>query len=111
MRLLQIARNMQSPAFNQQYASALKLDTAGKDPAAILDLILAREENDFGSGAWFLTTICHADVRTALQTGSEEGWKQYITQCVGTQATAERKEFWTRATQALDVQPGAKVKC
>ncbi|KAL2007299.1 hypothetical protein VTN00DRAFT_8737 [Thermoascus crustaceus] len=107
-------RNMQSPTFNQQYASALNLPTAGKAPDAILDLILANEENDFGSGAWFLTATCHADVRTALQTGSEEGWEQYITQCVGTQATAERKEFWTRAMQALGVQAGtgagARVK-
>ncbi|KAL2001149.1 hypothetical protein VTN02DRAFT_2173 [Thermoascus thermophilus] len=97
-------RNMQSPTFNARYAAALNLNTTGKDPAAVLDLILASPENDFGSGAWFLTAVCPADVRAALQTGSEDGWTRFVTGCVGTQVTEERRAFWGRAVLALGVQ-------
>ncbi|EIT81565.1 hypothetical protein Ao3042_01945 [Aspergillus oryzae 3.042] len=96
-------RNMQSPAFNSKYAQSLNV-AVSSDPAQTLDKLVDNPEWDFGSGAWFLTTQCTADVRSALQAGSETGWERYITQCVQTQVTDKRKEYWQKAVQALGVQ-------
>lgn len=99
---------MQSPAFNKKYAGTIpalssKIAQAASDPAALLDLLRENETYDFGSGAWFLTSQCSKDVRTALQGGSEEGWTQYISSCVGTSVTDERKQYWEKAVKALGV--------
>lgn len=99
---------MQSPAFNSKYASSLpsladKLPSVSNSPADLLDLLRANEIFDFGSGAWFLTTQCSDDVRTALQKGDEAGWEKYIMGCVGTSVTDERKNYWERAVKALNV--------
>ncbi|GKZ72129.1 hypothetical protein AnigIFM56816_010283 [Aspergillus niger] len=101
-------RNMQSPSYNSKYAASLpalagQLSSVSGDPTGVLNLLLANEDYDFGSGAWFLTTQCSASVRSQLQSGSEAGWAAYITDCVGTNANDDRKAYWTRATQALGV--------
>jgi hypothetical protein len=98
---------MQSPTFNSKYASSLpsladKLPSVPNSPADLLDLLRANEAFDFGSGAWFLTTQCSDDVRSALQKGDEAGWERYITGCVGTSVTDERKSYWERAVKALN---------
>lgn len=99
---------MQSPTFNDKYASSIPelsdaYASSKGDVAAILNLLLSDEKYDFGSAAWFLTTQCSESVRQALQTGSEEGWEGYISTCVGTTATDDRKAYWTRAVEALGV--------
>ncbi|KAH8431281.1 uncharacterized protein LDX57_008943 [Aspergillus melleus] len=102
-------RNMQSPAFNAQYAASLSgiADQAvslAADPAGLLDLLLEDEAKDFGSGAWFLTSQCTPDVRTQLQSGSVDGWASFISGCVGTEASGDRQAYWQRAVEALGVQ-------
>ncbi|KAL5360908.1 hypothetical protein BJX96DRAFT_151045 [Aspergillus floccosus] len=102
-------RNMQSPAFNKKYAASIpalseKLAPVADDPVKVLDLLLADEKYDFGSGAWFLTSQCSDAVRKELQSGSEAGWRQYIQECVGTDANDDRKAYWQRAVQALGVK-------
>lgn len=97
---------MQSPEYNQKYAASLPdisdaAEQASSDPDKVLDLLVENAEYDFGSGAWFLTTQCGEDVRGQLQSGSEEGWVAYIRDCVGTEANAERREYWGRAVDAL----------
>lgn len=99
---------MQSPSFNKKYASSLpdlksKIARVASNPADLLDLLRDNHGYDFGSGAWFLTTQCSKEVRTALQAGDEEGWQRYISDCVGTSVTDERKEYWQRAIKALGV--------
>jgi hypothetical protein len=98
---------MQSPSYNKKYASSIPAlkDQVAKvgDPADLLDLLRGDETYDFGSGAWFLTTQCSKDVRAKLQDGSESGWQMYISDCVGTSVTDERKEYWERAVKALGV--------
>ncbi|KAH8689614.1 hypothetical protein BGW36DRAFT_401942 [Talaromyces proteolyticus] len=98
-------RNMQSPAFNKQYALSIP-EIRGKvsdDVAANLDLLLSNERWDFGSAAWFLVSQCTEDQRRDLQSGSEQGWEAYISGCVGTTVTDARREYWTRAIEVLDV--------
>ncbi|KAJ5570280.1 uncharacterized protein N7459_009710 [Penicillium hispanicum] len=99
-------RNMQSPSYNKKYASSIpalkdKVAQVANSPTDLLDLLRNDETYDFGSGAWFLTTQCSKDVRSALQDGSETGWQNYISSCVGTSVTDERKEYWERAVKAL----------
>ncbi|KKK26977.1 hypothetical protein ARAM_007533 [Aspergillus rambellii] len=100
-------RNMQSPGFNAEYAASIPglkeaLDGGAQgDVVKVLDLLRGNAEYDFGSGAWFLTTQCSAEVRAALRTGSEEGWAGFLTRCVGTDANEERKGYWVRAVQVL----------
>ncbi|CAG7939444.1 unnamed protein product [Penicillium salamii] len=100
-------RNMQSPAFNKKYAASIPAvkDKAAEtsDPADLLDLLRNDGTTDFGSGAWFLTTECSKEVRSALADGPEAGWKKYITDCVGTTITDDRKAYWDRAVKALGV--------
>ncbi|KAJ6178027.1 hypothetical protein N7519_008488 [Penicillium mononematosum] len=101
-------RNMQSPAFNKKYASSLpelkdKLPSVSNSPEELLDLLRSDSATDFGSGAWFLTTQCSKDVRTALADGSETGWQRFISDCVGTSVTEERREYWERAVEAIGV--------
>jgi hypothetical protein len=99
---------MQSPAFNAEYASSIpaikeQAKAVKDDPDAVLDLLVAVPEYDFGSGAWFLTTQCEEPIRTALQSGSEEGWKGFIVECVGTEANDARRGYWVSAKEALGV--------
>jgi hypothetical protein len=99
---------MQSPAFNAEYAASIpalssKLPSVASDPVGTLNLLLSSETYNFGSAAWFLTSQCSSDVRTDLQSGSESGWESYISSCIGTTVTDDRKAYWTRAMQALGV--------
>ncbi|KXG51236.1 uncharacterized protein PGRI_068080 [Penicillium griseofulvum] len=101
-------RNMQSPAYNKKYASSLpelkdKLPSVSNSPAELLDLLRNDPVTDFGSGAWFLTTQCSKEVRAALADGSEMGWQRFISDCVGTSVTDERKAYWERAVKAIGV--------
>lgn len=97
---------MQSPDFNAEYAGSIEeisdeVAEADGDKVKILDLLVENEEYDFGSGAWFLTTQCDEDIRKELQSGSEEGWEAYITECIHTEANGERKKYWEAAVEAL----------
>ena len=99
---------MQSPTFNMKYAQSIpalkdKLAAAGTDPKAVLALLTADGNLDFGSAAWFLTTQCSGATRTALQAGTKAGWESYIKDCVGTTVTPERQAYWDRATKAFGV--------
>ncbi|KAL2829109.1 hypothetical protein BJY01DRAFT_261373 [Aspergillus pseudoustus] len=99
-------RNMQSPTFNVKYAASIaatrdQAEAVGDAPDAVLDLLVAVPEYDFGSGAWFLTTQCEEPVRTALQSGSKSGWSAFIVNCVGTDANDARREYWAKAVEAL----------
>lgn len=101
-------RNMQSPSYNKKYASSLpdlkdKLPAVSNSPADLLDLLRSDDATDFGSGAWFLTTQCSKEVRSALADGSETGWQRFISDCVGTSVTDERKVYWERAVKAIGV--------
>lgn len=104
---------MQSPSYNKEYASSLpalnsSVSKVSNDPAALLDLLRGNETYDFGSGAWFLTTQCSSNVRKQLQSGSESGWQLYISDCVGTSVTEERKAYWEKAVKALGVGAGSE---
>jgi len=99
-------RNMQSATFNSLYAASIPAlapayAKVSSNVTAVLNLLLTDDRYDFGSAAWFLTTQCSPAVRTALQTGSEAGWENYLTGCVGTTVTEDRKAFWLRARDAL----------
>lgn len=103
----EIARNMQSPDYNALYAESLPdlqkdLAPISGKPEAVLDLILTKDAHDFGSAAWFLATQCSPAVRNALRSGGEDGWRKYITSCVGTTVTEDRREVWERAVEALE---------
>lgn len=100
---------MQSFEFNKKYAQSIpalkdKLAAAGNDKNAVRALLLANEEYDFGSAAWFLTTQCTKPIQDGLKSGSLEGWKAYITDCVGTTVTEDRQAYFDRAVKALGVK-------
>lgn len=101
-------RNMQSTTYNQKYAQYLtSLTDSGitqgavalatrEGPAAVLNLVNT-DRWSFASAAWFLTTQCSAEARSGLAEGTEIGWTNYLTGCVGTTATEERNEIWHAA--------------
>lgn len=96
---------MQSPAFNLQYAKSL-FDAAtvsaaeAQGPVAVLDLV-SKDDESFGSGAWFLSTVCTPAVREGLASGSTQGWVAYLTQCVGTTDTEARDVVWIATKNAM----------
>jgi len=97
---------MQSATFNSLYAASIPAlapayAEVSSNVTAVLNLLLTDDRYDFGSAAWFLTTQCSPAVRTALQTGSEAGWENYLTACVGTTVTDDRKAYWLRAKDVL----------
>lgn len=94
------------PDYNLKYAQSIKeladkLGPVQGDVDKVLDLLLTEDAWDFGSASWFLTTQCTPEVRSALQQGTQEGWEQYITQCVGTTVSDERKVYWDKAMEVL----------
>lgn len=99
---------MQSPRYNALYAKSIpalknELVPIAGNPTAVLDLLLREDAHDFGSAAWFLKTQCSPKIRNALRSGGEDGWRKYITSCVGAKATEERLEIWERAVEELVV--------
>jgi len=67
---------------------------------AVLDLVTP-DKFSWASASWFLTTQCNASVAAALDTATEAGWETYITTCIGTTVTDDRKAYYTAALTAL----------
>ncbi|QIW98111.1 hypothetical protein AMS68_003629 [Peltaster fructicola] len=100
-------RNMQSPEYNAKYASYLStIPNSGISPSAFTTAqaqgpaaVLALVNTDlwsFSSAAWFLTTQCSQEVRNGLAQGTQAGWSNYLTQCIGTPATNDRTQVWDK---------------
>ena len=113
-----LARNMQSAAFNLQYARSIPslsssltaittATSAGQLTAAqqnsVRGLLTSNDQYDFASAVWFLTSQCPLSIRSELQTGSLAGWQGYVGSCIGTAATSDRQAYWQRACGALGV--------
>ena len=96
---------MQSPAFNLKYATFIpalkdKLAPVKNDPKAVLSLLTANDDYDFGSAAWFLKTQCTPAVRKNLASGKSADFKAYLN-CIGTSATSDRLKGYERALKAF----------
>ncbi|KAF2723110.1 hypothetical protein K431DRAFT_33022 [Polychaeton citri CBS 116435] len=94
-------RNMQSPAFNEQYSGylaeqGLAKDGAGTPTQLSFDELVASDRWSFGSAAWFLQTQCGDSIRQGLASGSRAGWDAYLTTCVGTTSTDDRAAIWQK---------------
>lgn len=117
-------RNEMNIPFIYQYAldtpstaaAALTLVPKGTDVStvspdtknAVLALMLA-DDLSFASAAWFLKrsaatsgTGCSQSIIEGLQAATEPGWEAYITQCVGTTVTPERKQVYDAALAAFN---------
>ncbi|KAK2735915.1 hypothetical protein FQN57_001055 [Myotisia sp. PD_48] len=100
-------RNMQMAQFNKEYAASIpeirrEFEPIKNDPAAVLNLLLTRDEYDFGTAAWYLTTKCDAEVRKQLQTGSRQGWEEhYLRKCIGAPPSEARFQYWKRAMEKV----------
>lgn len=100
-------RNMMSPTFVSEYATAIlgaaSVSGAGA-PAAVLALVNRNDNDSFGSGAWFLSTKCPA-VLAQFASSPDTAWTAYLgSGCIGTSDTSDRDAFWTAAKTALGVQ-------
>ncbi len=101
-------RNMQSAAFNLLYAKsipalAVPLQAVKGSPNGVRDLLTGNDPYDFGSAAWFLTTQCPEGIRATLQSGNVEGWRSYMSSCIGASPTDDRQAYWQRAARAFGV--------
>ncbi|KAF2442095.1 hypothetical protein P171DRAFT_417006 [Karstenula rhodostoma CBS 690.94] len=103
-------RNMQMAPFNEKYATdvfgadavaAAKAGAQGDSSDAVLALVNARDEDSFGSAAWFLTTQCEASIVEGLAAGTEAGWEAYLVDCVGTSHDTARDASWIKAKEVL----------
>ncbi|KAI9831416.1 MAG: hypothetical protein M1826_003589 [Phylliscum demangeonii] len=112
-------RNMQSAAYNVRYARSIPdlrapLSAIVPDPAAvdisslsaaslnaIRQLVLQTDRDDFASAAWFLATQCPAAVREGVRSQGQAGWEAYLTQCIGTTVTDDRRASWLLAVAVL----------
>lgn len=102
-------RNMQSPAYNREYAHWLATTCTdcritssqvqaaeSEGPARVLEWVNT-DEWGFRSAAWFLATQCDASLRQGLAAGTLAGWEAYLSECVGTAANARRNQLWSAA--------------
>jgi hypothetical protein len=95
-------RNMMSPNFVQEYATALygSAKTQGLAPADVLNLVL-NDDDSCGSGAWFLATKCPS-VLSQFASDPEGAWTAYHgSGCISTELTAARTAVWTSAKAAF----------
>lgn len=101
-------RNMQSPAYNEEYAewiaahgedAAITTNSVAaakaQGPAQLLDLINT-DHWGFGSAAWFLHTQCDAGIADALADASRASFETYLKDCIGTTVTADRLAGWEK---------------
>lgn len=111
-------RNMQSAEFNLEYARSIPdlagqlaaittAPTAAGLPGAVLDKVLDLVANDkytWGSAGWYLKTKCPVPARFSLQTGTQQGFIDYMT-CVGVDnpKDPDRMAYWTRAKTTLGI--------
>lgn len=102
-------RNMQSPAYNLEYAQYLSSvctdcgvtvaqveQASSQGPTAVLDLVNT-DEWSFGSAAWFLTTQCDASIRQGLAAGTQAGYEAYLQQCIYASVDDKRIALWSAA--------------
>lgn len=104
---LSLARNMQMANWNKEYAASISeikedYEPIKNDDEEVLNLLLTNDDYDFGSAAWYLTIICSGTIIEGLQEDNDAGWEAYITECVGTTVTEERKDYLERARDAMD---------
>ncbi|CBX95538.1 hypothetical protein IAQ61_004369 [Plenodomus lingam] len=103
-------RMMAMPNYVNEYTTTVagadavaQAEAAGGDAGlvAVLALANADDQKSFGSAAWYLTTKCTPKVRAGLVAETVDGWHNFLTQCIGTTAAAERDPAWIAAKQAL----------
>jgi len=93
------------PELNSQ---VLELSGGSTDPNSIPDAtkneirqLVLPDKYTFGAAPWFLSTQCDASVATQLTSGGLTAFQNYITNCVGTTFTDDRKAKWCLAYNAL----------
>lgn len=101
-------RNMQSAAYNLDYARSVsklagELEAAqAAGPENVVNLLLSHPEYDFGSAAWFLTSQCDDGVVSGLSKAGTEAFDAYVG-CIGASASAQRTEYYTNALKAFEL--------
>jgi len=75
----------------------------------VLNIVLQHDDLSFASAAWFLKrsaatagTGCSPAIISGLQAGTEKGWEAYITGCVGTTVTDDRRAVYNATLAALN---------
>jgi hypothetical protein len=103
--------NMQMAPFNLQYAKQIPeladsvanvTSVEGLSDAElnrILGLVTPDRYN-FGSGPWFLSSVCGQEVLDGLSANMDEGFNAYMA-CVGVTVDEGRLAYWTRAKEAF----------
>ncbi len=80
---------------------ALPAQSGDAQLEAVLALVNKTDDLSFGAAAWYLTT-CTPAVRSGLQSGSLQGWHDFLTVCVQTTPAPERDVPWTKANTIFD---------
>jgi len=103
-------RMMAMPPYVEKYATSVagaaavtQAKAAGGDAGltAVLALVNSDDEKSFGSAAWFVSSVCTADVRAGLAAGTQDGWHKFLSDCVGTPADPARDPAWTAALATI----------
>jgi hypothetical protein len=78
------------------------INTSDEVKDKILELVLD-DAHGLASAAWFYSTKCgdNRDVVEGLQAATLDGWERYITDCVETTVTDERRALWQRTLDVL----------
>jgi len=101
--VLEYAHDVLPDDQQQDLPPANSTDVDDETKNKVLGKVLG-DDFSFATGAWFYQKKCNNATKEAVRTGSEVGWRQYLKDCVGTTATAERLAGWNKAVNALSGQ-------
>lgn len=84
-------------------SSPAEINAVPDDVKNAVRALVLDDTNSFASAAWFLKAsgACAQSFDDGLKAGTVEGWESYITGCVGTTVTADRRAAYDAAVKAL----------
>ena len=95
---------MQSGAYNERYAESLTelgdarnvahgVDVSFDRWEKFLNLVVSKDDIDFGAAAWHLRNICEKKDQDDLRKGGLEEWKNYVKNCLKTEPDRRQSAY------------------
>lgn len=85
-------------------SSSTPADVPSDDQKNAIRATVLGDDLSFASAAWFLRTQCSGSVAQGLQAANDDGFNNYMTQCVGVAAASDRLAIYQATLAAMNQQ-------